>query len=125
MTSSLRTMAGAGAILVALCSVRGDAQQRSQQQQPPPPPNQQNEQPPPDQQRPVFRSGINFVRVDVIVSDKTGNTIADLKQTDFEVSEDGKPQTIETFKLVKLDGGVTPTSDGPPRAIRTDYDEEA
>ena len=51
----------------------------------------------------MFRAGINFVRVDVIVSDKTGNPVADLKQTDFEITEDGKPQTVETFRLVKVD----------------------
>src|SRR5262252_2236563 len=70
-------------------------QQRDQGQ------DQQQTQPPPaGNQPPVFRSGINFVRVDVIVSDKSGANIADLKQTDFEVTEDGKPQTIESFKLI-------------------------
>ena len=43
---------------------------------------------------------------------------------DFEVTEDGKPQTVETFKLVKLDGGLMPTTDGPPQPIRTDEDEQ-
>ena len=28
------------------------------------------------------------------------------KQADFDVTEDGKPQKIETFKLIKLDGGT-------------------
>ena len=65
------------------------------------------------------------MRVDVIVSDRSGNTIADLKQADFEVTEDGKPQSVETFKLVKLDGGAVPTADGPPRPIRNDDDEAA
>jgi VWFA-related protein len=90
---------------------------------------QTDQQPPADQPQtppaPVFRAGINFVRVDVIVSDKNGTTVADLKQSDFEVAEDGKPQTVETFKLIKLDGGAVPTPDGPPREIRTDDDEQA
>jgi VWFA-related protein len=82
--------------------------------------------PPPDQTpSPAFRTGIDFVRVDVIVSDRNGNPIADLKQSDFEVTEDGKPQNVETFKLVKLDGGAMPTADGPPRPIRNDDDEAA
>src|SRR6266853_5393017 len=81
------------------------------------------QQQPPDQ--PVFRAGINFVRVDVIVSDKNGTSVADLKQSDFEVTEDGKPQSVETFKFIKLDGGTLPSSEGPPRAIRTDADEES
>ena len=75
---------------------------------------------------PIFRTGINFVRVDVIVSDRSGATVSDLKQTDFEVTEDGKPQTVEAFKLIRLDGGTIPSPDGlPPRQIRTDADEES
>src|SRR6185295_9347430 len=93
-----------------------------------PPPAQQTppQQPPPADpaQPPVFRTGINFVRVDVIISDKAGNPIADLSQADFNVTEDGKPQKIETFKLVKLDGGRGDAIKDPPREIRTDYDEE-
>src|SRR5262249_26387918 len=57
-------------------------------------------------------------------SDKAGNPIADLKQSDFDLTEDGKPQKIETFKLIKLDGGVADAIKEPPREIRTDYDEE-
>ena len=86
------------------------------------------QQPQPDQQQPaqpVFRTGINFVRVDVIVSDKNGANVADLKQSDFEVTEDGKPQSIENFKFIKLDGGVSSAVvEGAPRSIRTDTDEE-
>jgi len=98
-------------------------QQQQQQQQPPPPAGQ----PPPDQpqQPPTFRTGINFVRVDVIVSDnKTGAQIADLKETDFDVTEDGKPQKIEAFRFIKLDGGVSEAIKEPPREIKTDADEE-
>jgi VWFA-related protein len=78
-----------------------------------------------DPQQPVFRTGINFVRVDVIVTDQNGNVVADLEPEDFEVVEEGKPQKIETFKLIKLDGGVAEAAKEPPRAIRTDADEEA
>src|SRR5690349_8706696 len=86
----------------------------------PPPPSGQSaaqpaatDQPPAAGQQPVFRAGINFVRVDVIVSDKAGNPVANLKPEDFEVTEQGKPQKVETFKLVSLDGGLT--SAEPPR----------
>ena len=74
--------------------------------------------------QPVFRTGINFVRVDVIVSDKNGNPIGDLKPEDFEVVEQGKAQSIETFKLISLDGGLMSAIKEPPREIRTDLDEE-
>jgi VWFA-related protein len=93
-----------------------------------PPAGQQSPQPATDQppaagQAPVFRTGINFVRVDVIVSDKAGNPVGDLKPEDFEISEQGKLQKVETFKLISLDGGLMAKE--PPRQIRTDYDEES
>jgi VWFA-related protein len=107
MRRAIRTAAWAFALTVTVCSAGSRAQQA--QQQPP---------------EPVFRTGINFVRVDVIVSDKSGTNVADLKQSDFEVTEDGKPQAIENFKVIKLDGGAVPGPEGPARAIRTDADEE-
>jgi VWFA-related protein len=75
-------------------------------------------------QLPTFRTGVNFVRVDAIVSDKDGRAVTDLKQGDFEVTEDGKPQTIETFKFVSVSGEVAPGAP-EPREIRSDYDEES
>ena len=113
-----------GLFTVALGTMRGDAQQPQQEPAQPgqtPP----GDQPPTGQQPPVFRAGINFVRVDVIVTDKTGASVTNLQATDFEITEEGRPQQIETFKLVQLDGGLMPGPDGPPRAIRTDYDEES
>ncbi len=107
----------AGAVLVRAQTTQQNGQQTAA---PPVPAGGQNQQP-----TPVFRTGVNFVRVDVIVSDKSGGPSPTCKQTDFEVVEDGKPQTIETFKLIRLDGGATPTSDEPPRQIRTDSDEES
>src|SRR5687768_15840490 len=105
-------LTGAGLMFAALCSVAGDAQQ-PEPAAPAQEPQQQSGQPP------VFRTGINFVRVDVIVTDsKTGQPVSDLKQSDFEVVEDNEPQTVETFKLIELDGGATPALDGPPTPIR-------
>jgi len=110
MRSTIRTLAFAGAVTVTLWTAGGRAQQQQADDKTP---------------QPVFRAGINFVRVDVIVSDKNGAVLSDLKQSDFEITEDGKPQTVETFKFIKLDGGAAPGPDGPPRAIRTDADEES
>lgn len=72
---------------------------------------------------PQFRTGINFVRVDVQVSDKKGAPVVDLSQQDFEVWEDGKPQTVESFRLIKVDGN-SPEGE-TPREIRSDYVLEA
>src|SRR5262245_7047658 len=120
---TIRTVTAAAALL-ALLGLTGDAQQ-TQTQTPPAqrPPGQQT--PPATDQPPVFRTGINFVRVDVIITDKNGNQVGDLQAADFDVTEDNKPQKIETFKLVKLDGGRMDAIKEPPKQIRTDYDEEA
>jgi VWFA-related protein len=119
-------------LLLAGLGMRGDAQQAQGQAQagPAQPPSTQAPStpatPPTDQQPPpVFRAGINYVRVDVIVTDKSGAPNTDLKVSDFDVTEDGKPQKIDTFKLVKLDGGLSDAVKEAPREIRTDYDEEA
>jgi VWFA-related protein len=71
---------------------------------------------------PTFKAGIDFVRVDVIVTDKKGNPVVDLKAEDFEVFEDGDRQTVESFKLFKIDEITEST---PPRPIRSLFDEES
>lgn len=119
MARPLRTIGAAAALLLALSGSASDAQQGQSAPQP-----EKTEPPPSTPQQPVFRAGINYVRVDVIVTDKSGNPVADLNAGDFEVTEDKKPQTVDTFKLVRLDGGATPGPDGPPRVIRSDTDEE-
>ena len=74
-------------------------------------------------QQPTFRAGVNFVRVDVIVNDKKGDPVTDLTATDFEVLEDGIPQTIEQFRLIHIDGNPPPGAP-PPRELRNRFDEE-
>ena len=48
----------------------------------------------------VIRVRSNEVRLDVVVKDKKGRQIKDLKATDFEVLEDGVPQKVESFRFV-------------------------
>ena len=111
-----------GVLAAAGATVLGQQQAQPDQAAPAPAGQQQaNGQP----QQPTFRGGINFVRVDVIASARDGAVVADLQQGDFEVTEDGKPQKIETFKFVELDGGLMQDPNAPaPRRIRTDADEE-
>lgn len=71
--------------------------------------------------QPVFRAGVNFVRVDAIVTDRQGNPVTDLTQDDFEVIEDDKRQTIDTFRLVKID---TQAPVQTPGRLTTRQDEE-
>ena len=70
----------------------------------------------------VFKAGINFVRVDVIVTDRNETPITNLTKDDFEVIEDGKIQPIEQFRPIKVDGIQRP-GDQPPRQIRNRDDE--
>lgn len=92
---------------------------------PPPPPAQTPpaQVPPAPAEQPTFRADINFVRVDVIVSDRQGNPVHDLRQEDFEITEDGKPQTIQTFKLVNVTENAGVGSD-PPREVRNLIEEQ-
>ena len=62
------------------------------------------QQPPPTQaqQRPVFRAGSHFVRVDAYPS-QDGKIVEGLTPQDFEVLEDGTPQAIDSFDFVRFD----------------------
>src|SRR6476646_5698440 len=114
----------------AVGAVHGSDQAAAGQQQPAGQPANQSpagasQQQPADQQQqpPTIRRGINYVSVDVIVTDKDGNPVVDLTQNDFAVTEDGKPQTVDTFSIVKLDA-IAMAESGPPRQIRDDNAEE-
>jgi VWFA-related protein len=70
--------------------------------------------------RAVFRSGIEYVTVDVVATDKNDKPVTDLTMKDFEIREGGKPQEIRDFDHVvtpvvrrKVDLGATmpPASD--------------
>lgn len=56
----------------------------------------------PSQQPPRFRGGTNLVRVDVFAT-RGGVPVQDLAQADFEVLEDGKPQTIDSFQHIVVE----------------------
>jgi len=62
-------------------------------------------------QQPVFRGGVNLVRVDVTVTDTDGRAVPDLAAEDFEVFEDDLPQTIDSFKPVEVSGEQPPGDD--------------
>jgi len=107
-------------LLLAGLTQPGTAQQAA------PPQNEQAAPPqtPQGQPQPTFRAGINYVAVDVIVKDRRDNPVVDLRKEEFEVFEDGKPQPIEEFRLVKIDSTAKP-GDPVPRRIRSRDDEQA
>jgi VWFA-related protein len=59
----------------------------------------------PQTPQPTFRSGTNLVLVDVYPM-KDGRIVQNLEQSDFEILEDGKPQKLENFQFVKVEGRV-------------------
>lgn len=48
----------------------------------------------------AVQSGVSAVLVDVVVHDKKGEPVRDLKQSDFQLTEDGVPQTVASFTVV-------------------------
>ena len=60
---------------------------RAQQQQPQPP---------------VFKASIDLVHLDVSVLDKDRRPVRGLKESDFTITEDGKPQGIAAFSAVDV-----------------------
>jgi VWFA-related protein len=74
-------------------AVAGAALAIAQAGSPAPPPQQQQQQPP------RFRTEANFVRVDAYPT-RNGQPVLDLTAEDFEVLEDGKPQSIQSFEHV-------------------------
>jgi VWFA-related protein len=93
-------------------------------EQPPGEPDAQVDPDEPDTaEQPVFRSEINFVRVDAIVTDDDDNLVLDLTADDFEIFEDDTLQEIESFELIEITGEPDPSLP-PPSSIRNEYDEE-
>src|SRR5713101_6392428 len=52
--------------------------------------------PSPPQQPPTFKVRVDYVEVDVVVTDRQGKLVRDLKKEDFQVLEDGKSQAVTT-----------------------------
>ena len=71
-------------------------------------------QAPQDRGQPTFRSGANYVRVDMYAT-RDGQSVNDLKATDIEVLEDGVPQKVEDFEHVVVRSATTP-------AVRVEVD---
>ena len=103
MRSSLHRIAAALAVAGALAVAVG-AQTQSQA---PPPQNQQ---------KPTFKTGVSFVTVDAYPS-LNGQIVADLKQDEFEVLEDGVPQRIETFEHIVVRAPVAEAERAEPRSL--------
>jgi VWFA-related protein len=54
----------------------------------------------------------NLVQIDVVVTDKDGKQVNDLRPEEFEISEDGKRQQITNFSYVSAGGPQTAPASG-------------
>lgn len=68
------------------------------------------QQPPAPQQPPTFKTGAELVRIDATVLDGRGQPVTTLTADDFEIKDEGVPQTIQSFKFVDL-GAQQPSED--------------
>ncbi len=71
------------------------------------------------QEVPTFGVGTAAVTLDVVVRDKKGRAVRDLKASDFEVYEDGVRQTVDSFRLhgkAVEEAPVAPPPAAPPSA---------
>src|SRR5580658_1699530 len=93
----------------------------AQQSQPqPPPPDAQSQ---PQQPRSEIRVTSELVLANVVVRDKKGNLIRDLKKEDFTLYEDGKKQQISTFDFENVD--QLETAGGPEKTVTGETAETA
>jgi len=67
----------------------------------------------PGQQPTRFRVTTELVLVNVVVRDKKGNPIANLKKEDFTVYEDGKKQDVSSFDFEDVNAWMTAGAAGP------------
>ena len=76
-------------------------------------------------EQPRFRAGANLVRLDAYVS-QDGVAVTDLTAQEFEVLEDGAPQRVESFEIVRPRGPIPqnaridPTTVAESRAMAAD-----
>jgi VWFA-related protein len=61
--------------------------------------------------QPTFRAEVELVEVPVLVTDRADEFVADLTAEDFELSEDGRPQAIETFAAIDIPMAAFTSSD--------------
>lgn len=68
----------------------------------------------------MFRTGVDYVSVDVVVTDGNDVPVTDLKKEDFEIVVRGAPQTISEFEYVSVPVGTRTVDLKAPRAPEPD-----
>ena len=68
---------------------------------------------PPKNDGDVVKISTNLIQLDVVVTDKKGNQVMDLKPEDFEIYENGKKQDISNFSYIFNKTAKQPTDSQP------------
>ena len=63
--------------------------------------------------RPVFRSDVDLVVVDVVVRDRAGAVVRGLTAADFEIREDDKAQQVTSFNIEEVATAAQPAAPLP------------
>ena len=96
----------AASLVAVIGAAPGQAPQQPSAQAPQepatPPPQEPADPAQPGQ--PIFRTTVDLVRVDVSVVNRDDEPVIDLQASDFLVTEDEVPQTVETAQFIRLDG---------------------
>ena len=69
----------------------------------------------------MFRTGTTAVLLDIVVRDKRGRPVRDLRQDEITVLEDGGAARVQSFRLVEgapADGGLSTPARRRAAAIR-------
>jgi VWFA-related protein len=69
----------------------------------------------PTSETPTFPAGVEQVIVDLVVTDKQGNPIGDVKKEELSVSEDGTAQQIVSFEAIQVP--AAPSETPPPKPV--------
>ena len=66
-------------------------------------------------QTPTFRTAANVIAVEASVYDKNGQPVTDLTAADFQIFEDGQPQSVQTIYLVSSDPNFVKGAEPRPK----------
>lgn len=110
------------ALVSTLLLVTAQAQQQGQANVTPATQSQESEISTKDSDA-AIKVEVNLVLVPVVVKDSSGNAVSGLKKEDFQLFDNGKPQTVSTFSVesaeARAHGGAT-TSEEKPEETATE-----
>jgi VWFA-related protein len=102
MTRSTLVVAGLVAVALASAAAQSPSPQTAPAAQAPPASGPASAPAPASgQPAPVFRTGTSAVLLDIVVRDRRGRPIRDLRQDEIAVLEDGAPREVKAFRLVE------------------------